>query len=227
VTLANEKVYRPYLLIQKKNYAAMKYTLKGGHKADSLASFDLEMDMKGIDAVRRDRSKLVKSISENILQALLVKQDLSGALAGLQADLALVSSQQAPLDWFVLSKSLKGSYKSQNQPHVQAWKRMIARGDSDIPEIGTRMPYVITQPTMATTGPIYLRTEHPAFVIKNKIKYDSKYYLDNAQDVVERLLRPTGQQQKVAQIFIDALEQSEAKSSGSMSLLKFKKLKTI
>lgn len=227
VTLANEKVYRPYLLIQKKNYAAMKYTLKGGHKPEALTDFDLDLDMKGIDAVRRDRSKLVKSISENILQALLVKLDLSLALEGLKADLALVSSQKAPLDWFVLSKSLKGTYKSQNQPHVQAWKRMLARGDSDVPEVGTRMPFVVTQPKgLGSAGPIYLRTEHPDFVTKNKINYDSKYYLDNARDVVERLLGPTGKQHQVAQIFVKALEDSEAKSSGSMSLLSFKKLKS-
>ena len=225
VTLANEKVYRPYLLIQKKNYAAMKYTLKARREPDGLDAFDVEMDMKGIDAVRRDRSKLVKSISENILDALLVKQDLGLALTGLQESLDLVARQQAPLEWFVLSKSLKGSYKSQNQPHVQAWKRMIARGDSDIPEIGTRMPFVITQGP-SSSGSIYLRTEHPAYVTKNKIKYDSKYYLDNARDVVERLLGPTGQQQRVSQIFIDALDKSEFTSSGSMSLLQFKKLKS-
>jgi DNA polymerase elongation subunit (family B) len=103
---------------------------------------------------------------------------------------------------------------------------MIARGDSDIPEIGTRMPFVITQGPNGSTGPIYLRTEHPAYVVKNKIKYDSKYYLDNARDVVERLLGPTGQQQRVSKIFIEALEKSDFTSSGSMSLLKFKKLKT-
>ncbi len=223
VTLANEKVYVPYLLIQKKNYAAMKYTLKGGRSASgsTLADYDSEMDMKGIDAVRRDRSKLVKSISESILDALLIKQDLNLALDSLKQSLMLVAAQKAPLEWFVLSKSLKSTYKTDNQPHVQAWKRMMARGDSDIPDVGTRMPFVVVE--SLSKGPLYTHTEHPEYVKTAKLRYDAKYYLDNAQDVVERLLGPTGRGSLVRRMFSDALEAAEAKSSGSMSLMMFKK----
>jgi DNA polymerase delta subunit 1 len=221
ITLANEKVYTPYLLIQKKNYAAMKYTLRSGASSDSLDSYECEMDMKGIDAVRRDRSKLVKSISESILDALLLKQDLNLALDSLKSSLMLVASQGAPLEWFILSKSLRSNYKTDNQPHVQAWKRMIERGDAEIPEIGTRMPFVIVE--TKSSGPLYTHTEHPDRVKSAKLRYDAKYYIENAQDVVERLLGPTGRGNIVRKIFVDALDAAETKSSGSMSLLSFKR----
>jgi DNA polymerase elongation subunit (family B) len=219
VTLANEKVYKPYLLIQKKNYAGFKYTLKGRAKPDSLESFDTCIDMKGIDAVRRDRTKLIKTLSSAVLDSLLLHQSLDLALQTIVETLDLVARNEAPLDWFVLSKSLKSSYDSENQPHVAAWRRMALRGDSDIPEVGTRMPYVITY--SKTKGPLYERTEHPDFVRTSKKSICATYYLENARDVIERLLGPTGLQEKVRGLFAAAIAKSEHRASGNMSLLSF------
>jgi DNA polymerase elongation subunit (family B) len=219
VTLANEKVYSPYLLIQKKTYAGLKYELKSGHSPESDDDFSQCIDMKGIDAVRRDRSKLVKTISGNILQSLLFKKDIKSAIQGLLDDVNKVADGSAPLDWFVLSKSLKGTYKTENQPHVQAWLRMTKRGDDEVPEIGSRMPYVIVH--SKKKGPLYEQTEHPDYVRRAGLKYCPKYYLENARDVVERLLSPTTEAHKVTQIFTDALHAADRRTSGNMSLLSF------
>jgi DNA polymerase elongation subunit (family B) len=226
VTLANEKVYVPFLLIQKKNYAAMKYTLKGKHQPLALEDFDCSMDLKGIDAVRRDRSKLIKALSMDVLDALLVQGSLEAAFAKLREALELVASHKAPLEWFILSKSLKSTYKTENQPHVQAWKRMQDRGESDIPEIGTRMPYVIVASSNTSkAGPLYERTEHPDFVRRTNKKVCAKYYLENAQDVIERLLGPTQQVHKVKSMFSDAI--AKAGASGTLDLRSFfKRTKT-
>jgi len=227
VTLANEKVYMPYLLLQKKHYAGYKYTLKSNVKGspDSIDQFDVCMDMKGIDAVRRGGSKLVKELSNTILDALLVQNSLDLALQSVQDSLTLVVENKAPLDWFILSKSLKSSYKTENQPHVQAWKRMIERGDTDIPEIGTRMPYVVVQGNDKL--PLYMKTEHPEYVQLKKLRINAKYYLENAKDVVERLLAPTGQLVKLQSMFERALLDSERLVSGNSSLLQFfKRFKT-
>ena len=219
VTLANEKVYTSFLLIQKKMYAAMKYTLKNGQKPLGPLNFENCVDMKGIDAVRRDRTKMVKMLSEKILDSLLIDQDLAKALETLKNTLDMVSNQKAPLDWLVLSKSLKSSYVSQNQPHVQARMRMIARGSQNVPEIGDRMPYIIV--SNGKTGPLYERTEHPEFFEPLKLKYCAKYYLENARDVIERLLGPTGKLKEVSHLFTEALNVAELKASGQMSLKAF------
>ena len=222
VTLANEKVYWPYLLIQKKNYAGFKYTVRPKQSGPlTMDSFDTCIDMKGIDAVRRDRTKLIKEMSSAVLDALLVKRSLDLALNTLQDCLNLVVQNKAPLDWFVMSKSLKSSYKTENQPHVQAWKRMIGRNETDIPEIGTRMPYVIVRSKGSKSGPLYERTEHPAYVKAHNISVCAKYYLENARDVLERLLGPTGQAHKVKSMFEQALLDAEHKASGNQSLLHF------
>jgi DNA polymerase elongation subunit (family B) len=224
ITLANEKVYNPYLLLQKKTYAGFKYTLKSNKTAQSLDDFDTSVDMKGIDAVRRDRSKLVKHLSQKVLDALLIHSNLELAVQEIKDMVALVAAQKAPLDLFVLSKSLKTTYASENQPHVQAWRRMIERGDNDIPDIGTRMPYIITV-AKGRAGPLYERTEHPDWVRKSGLKYCAKYYLENAQDVILRLLGPTGSGPRISQFFSDALVAAETKVAGNMSLLSFKKSK--
>jgi len=221
VTLANEKVYKPYLLIQKKNYAGYKWTLKGGiKKASTDDDFDRCIDMKGIDAVRRDRSKLIKDLTGSVLDALLLRGSIDSALEVLRTSLMSVANQDASLDLFVLSKSLKSTYATENQPHVQAWRRMILRGDPDIPEIGTRMPFVVIQ-KKGRAGPLYEKTEHPEYVRRAKLPYDAKYYIENAQDVIERLLGPTGLSTKVRSIFQDALAKADQKSSGTMSLMSF------
>ena len=226
ITLANEKVYCPYLLIQKKTYAGFKYTLKSHHKNTSIDDFDGCIDMKGIDAVRRDRSKLVKNLSEKVLDALLIKRDLNFAIQELQETLVRVADQKAPLEWITLSKSLKSSYHSENQPHVQAWRRMGLRGLSEIPEIGTRMPYIIVAPKHgAKNGPLYERSEHPDYFLSAGLKYDAKYYLENAKDVILRLLGPTGQGPQVLKFFDDSICRAESVASGIMSLNSFKKRK--
>jgi DNA polymerase elongation subunit (family B) len=131
-----------------------------------------------------------------------------------------VAEQKAPLEWFVLSKSLKSTYASENQPHVRAWKRMITRGAQNAPEIGSRMPYIIVASKKANV-PLYERTEHPDYFKDQKLKYCAKYYLENARDVVERLLGPTGLQDKVAKLFKDYLIAADHKTTGQMTLLQF------
>jgi DNA polymerase elongation subunit (family B) len=227
ITLANEKVYCPYLLIQKKTYAGLKFLLKA-KTAQSLDDFESGIDMKGIDAVRRDRSKLVKSISEQILDALLIQKDLSKAIVSLKSALDSVATFKAPIEWFILSKSLKSTYASENQPHVQAWRRMHARGDQDVPEVGTRMPYVIVSAKAgAKSGPLYERAEHPDYFVRAGLKYDAKYYLENAKEVIVRLLGPTGEGRRVIEFFDTAIIDAETRLNGNTSLLKyFKRART-
>lgn len=102
--------------------------------------------MKGIDAVRRDRTKMVRDLSEQLLEHLLVENDPKTSLKLLEQRIADILDDRVNIDDFVLSKSLKGSYASENVPHVQAWRRMQERGDANCPEKGGRMPVLIVDP---------------------------------------------------------------------------------
>ena len=70
IKLEFEKVYFPYLLINKKRYAGLYWT--------SPDKFD-KMDSKGIETVRRDNCRLVQTVIETILHKILIDQDVQGA----------------------------------------------------------------------------------------------------------------------------------------------------
>lgn len=70
IKLEFEKVYFPYLLINKKRYAGLYWT--GTEKYD-------KMDSKGIETVRRDNCRLVQNVIETVLRMILIDQDVPGA----------------------------------------------------------------------------------------------------------------------------------------------------
>lgn len=65
--------------------------------------------MKGIDAVRRDRTKMVRELSEQLLEHLLVENDPKTSLDLLEKRIADILEDRVNVEDFVLSKSLKGS----------------------------------------------------------------------------------------------------------------------
>lgn len=70
IKLEFEKVYFPYLLINKKRYAGLYWT--NPNKWD-------KMDTKGIETVRRDNCRLVQTVIETVLRMILIDQDVQGA----------------------------------------------------------------------------------------------------------------------------------------------------
>lgn len=70
IKLEFEKVYFPYLLINKKRYAGLYWTKPEKHD---------KMDTKGIETVRRDNCLLVQTVIEKVLRMILIDQDVNGA----------------------------------------------------------------------------------------------------------------------------------------------------
>jgi DNA polymerase delta subunit 1 len=70
IKLEFEKVYFPYLLINKKRYAGLYWT--NPDKYD-------KMDTKGIETVRRDNCRLVQNVIETVLRMILIDRDVKGA----------------------------------------------------------------------------------------------------------------------------------------------------
>lgn len=70
IKLEFEKVYFPYLLINKKRYAGLYWT--NPDKYD-------KMDTKGIETVRRDNCRLVQNVIETVLRTILIERDVQGA----------------------------------------------------------------------------------------------------------------------------------------------------
>lgn len=70
IKLEFEKVYFPYLLINKKRYAGLYWT--------KTEKWD-KMDTKGIETVRRDNCRMVQTVIETVLRKILIDQDVNGA----------------------------------------------------------------------------------------------------------------------------------------------------
>jgi DNA polymerase delta subunit 1 len=70
IKLEFEKVYFPYLLINKKRYAGLYWTKPEKHD---------KMDTKGIETVRRDNCLLVQTVIEKVLRMILIDRDVMGA----------------------------------------------------------------------------------------------------------------------------------------------------
>ena len=184
VKLEHEKEYWPYLLLKKKNYAGRKWTPKS---VEPLVFKD-EIDMKGIQAVRRDTVPFVADLSKAILDALLLDKSADKALSLVRSTLHDVSLEKLPLDKYIVSKSIASSYAGGGStlPHVAAWMRMKARGDEDPPPVGGRMPFVFVN---GTSKVLASRAEHPDFVQKAKLKLDTGYYINAAVNPIKKLLQ--------------------------------------
>ena len=70
IKLEFEKVYSPYLLINKKRYAGLYWT--NPDKYD-------KMDSKGIETVRRDNCRMVQTVIETVLRKILIDRDVQAA----------------------------------------------------------------------------------------------------------------------------------------------------
>jgi DNA polymerase elongation subunit (family B) len=217
VKLEHEKEYWPYLLFKKKNYAGIKHTPSGKTAEDGSILFHEETDIKGIDAVRRDRSLLLRSLSMDILNALLRERSVDSALGLLKARLEDIAERRVPPESFVLSKQIKSYYATESVVHAAAWRRMKERGDEGLPPVGARMPFLIT------LGPkdskLYLRAEHPAHVARMNLPIDYGHYILSLKNATVKLLQFSST--AVEGIFKGALDKAHLKALGIGSLSSF------
>ncbi|XP_065340551.1 DNA polymerase delta catalytic subunit [Cloeon dipterum] len=168
IKLEFEKVYWPYLLINKKRYAGLYYTRP--EKYD-------KMDCKGIETVRRDNCPLVANMMNTCLKMLLIEKDPNGAVKFVQQMVSDLLCNKVDISQLVITKELaKEDYKAK-QAHVELAEKMRKRDPGTAPKLGDRVPYVII--SAAKNTPAYLKAEDPIFVLENNIGIDTDYYLSN------------------------------------------------
>lgn len=182
IKLEFEKVYFPYLLINKKRYAGLYWT--NPHKWD-------KMDTKGIETVRRDNCRLVQTVIETSLRMLLIDQDPDGAQEFVKETISDLLQNKIDMSNLVITKALtkqedkegKGGYANK-QAHVELAERMKKRDAGSAPALGDRVAYVMIR--AATGARNFEKSEDPIFVLENNLPIDTRYYLDN------QLAKPLG-----------------------------------
>nr|BAJ78766.1 DNA polymerase delta catalytic subunit [Protohermes grandis] len=170
IKLEFEKVYCPYLLINKKRYAGLYYTRPDKYD---------KMDCKGLETVRRDNSPLVANTINICLQKLLIHKDPEGAIKYTKQVISDLLCNRIDISQLVISKELtkgEGAYAAK-QAHVELAKKLTKRDPGNAPKMGDRVPYVLIAATKNT--PAYAKAEDPIYVLENNIPIDAKYYLEN------------------------------------------------
>jgi len=170
IKLEFEKVYYPYLLINKKRYAGLYWTKPDKHD---------KMDCKGIETVRRDNCPLVANLINTCLQKILMERDPDGALEYAKQTISDLLCNKVDISHLVITKELSKTDKeyTAKQAHVELSHKMRKRDPGTAPKLGDRVPYVII--AAAKNTPAYLKAEDPIFVLEHSVPIDAQYYLEN------------------------------------------------
>ncbi|KXX78761.1 DNA polymerase delta catalytic subunit [Madurella mycetomatis] len=189
IKLEFEKVYFPYLLINKKRYAGLYWTKP--EKYD-------KMDTKGIETVRRDNCLLVQTVIEKVLRMILIDQDVPGAQEYVKDTIADLLQNKIDMSKLVITKALTKDDYAAKQAHVELAQRMKKRDAGSAPALGDRVAYVMVKGAAGSKN--FERSEDPIYVLEHNVPIDTKYYLDN------QLAKPLGR------IFEPILGETKAKS---------------
>lgn len=218
IEMEYEKTYCPMVIVKKKNYIGVKYEMNPNK---------WKIDFKGIAVKKRNYCNKVKELYWNVIYPILgvqlnekgkykkVEWDVSlgpkRALKTLKDDLAklvLFDSQQtyddkSIYDDFIISASLKSSYKSENLPHVQLAKRMNERDPSSGPKTGNRFGYIIINED-SRGNELYEKSEDPEYAFEHKLPLDYLFYLNNQiRKPITTFLSLTGKIEEINKIFDD------------------------
>lgn len=185
INLEFEKVYFPYLLMNKKRYAGLYWT-----EPDKWS----KMDCKGIETVRRDTCELVKNVVETCLDYILIKRNEDDAIDYVKGMISDLLCNKIDLSQLVITKSLSKPFTGKNAyasklAHVELAKRMQKRDPGSAPQMGDRVAYIITKG--AKNAKAYEKAEDPMYVLEFNIPIDTQYYLNNQLKLpLERLFEP-------------------------------------
>ncbi|KAJ2703340.1 DNA-directed DNA polymerase delta [Coemansia spiralis] len=168
IKLEFEKVYFPYLLINKKRYAGLYWTRPD--KYDKL-------DTKGLETVRRDNCQLVPLVLDTCLKMMLIDRNVDGAVSYTKGVIADLLRNKIDLSMLVISKQLSKTDYAGKQAHVELAERMRKRDAGSAPQLGDRVPYVIIKGTK--NAKTYEKAEDPIYVLDNNLPIDTNYYVEH------------------------------------------------
>ena len=97
IKLEFEKVYCPYLLMNKKRYAGLLWTRPDKYD---------KIDAKGIETVRRDNCGLVKETVQTCLNMMLIEKNAGGALDYCKGVISDMLQNRVDLSLLVITKGL-------------------------------------------------------------------------------------------------------------------------
>lgn len=163
-----EKVYCPYLLMNKKRYAGQKYMALD--KPPSI-------DMKGIEAIRRDNCSFLRDTVKGTLDILLNTVDPGKAVKHARRSFARLAQQKVTMEELIISKTLGEDYASDALIHVQVAQYLEKHYPLLAPQPGDRVPYVVIKlPNETRNTKNYMKGMNPTLAERGGHEIDWAYY---------------------------------------------------
>ena len=173
IKLEFEKVYYPYLLMNKKRYAGLKWT-----RADAP---DLPVDAKGIESVRRDNCLLVNKLMSNCMDSIFINRDVNMAVSLVKNVIRNLALGKTERHLLVISKSMGRSFDDPAfnfaQIHNDLALRKRDRDPNNPHKSGDRVNYIVRKSNKNVK--LYKRGEDPLYLVENDIPIDDEYYKKN------------------------------------------------
>lgn len=165
--LEYEKSYSSFLLLKKKRYAGHKY--EPGHPP--------KLQIKGLEAARRDYAPLLVKTQKKMLNILLLERDKEKAMTYVKGVVSDLMSNKIPLDMLVMSKKLSRAPKDYKAmaAHVNLALRLEKENPEEAPVAGDRVDYVIYCGNSSKTSECACL---PSEISSGKYEVDRNYYLD-------------------------------------------------
>ncbi|EWC46541.1 DNA polymerase delta catalytic subunit [Drechslerella stenobrocha 248] len=209
IKLEFEKVYFPYLLINKKRYAGLYWT--------NPVKYD-KMDTKGIETVRRDNCRLVQTVIETVLKKILIEQDENGAQTYVKDIISDLLQNKIDMSNLVITKALSKENYAAKQAHVELAERMRKRDAGSAPTLGDRVAYVIIKGAGGAKN--YEKSEDPIYVLEHNVPIDTKYYLDQQlAKPLQRIFEPILGEKRANQLLTGDHTRTISVAAPTMGLL--------
>ena len=190
-------LFKSLLLLKKKKYAGLKYIEPYNENSK------VEIEMKGIDIVRRDWSQISKDVGNNILNCILSGNQKEEIISNIFEELKKVSllldENKIPLKDFIITKQLAKNIDDYNDlkslPHVRVAKRLKEKGDMSI-KVNSYIPYIVclskdsNNDNNKNIKSITERSYHPKEIEEdNSLQVDILWYKENQiLSIVKRLI---------------------------------------
>jgi DNA polymerase delta subunit 1 len=191
ISLDFEKIFYPYLLLTKKNYAAPHYQ-KSYKYPDKINS-------KGIDTVRRDKAAFVrtslkicldfilnfkrtlkKSINDKFYKTVshepaTLENGIKYAFNYLCQLVSDIRNNRLDFDQYIITTRYSKEVYKNPTPHSELVKKLKKRDNEAAPNLGERVKYVII-----SKGPLEKvcnMSEDPFYALENDLPINIDYYL--------------------------------------------------
>ena len=170
LTLEFEKVFRSFLILTKKRYAAWSFERTNGEWVDKI-------EMKGIETVRRDWPDIVTETMNVVLNIILKEGDIKKAIKYVQGEVDKLNTGAVDLKKLAVTKSITKSIDRYDGmlPHIELAKKIRERNPSQAPAPGNRISFIIVRGNQMLSK----RAETPEYIKEHNLKIDSTYYIEN------------------------------------------------